>query len=161
MADITAPRTARVPRIVPWSNPLMRWLMRAGIPAGPNVLLTVRGRVSGLARTFPVALLQVDGRLFVQSPYGDVDWVRNLRAAREARLDRGRRQTTVDATELTAAEGGPILLAALAPFRRNRLMARFARVFVPLAADATLDEHIRHVGSHPMFELTPRTADPS
>ena len=158
MSDTTVPHAAHVPRIVPLLDPLMRRLLRAGLPAGPNVLLTVRGRVSGLPRTFPVALLQVDGRLFVQSPFGEVDWVRNLRVAEEGILDRGGRATPVDARELPPAEGGPILIAALAPFRRHRLTARFARVFVPIAADAPLAAHVDHVRSHPMFELRPRPA---
>jgi deazaflavin-dependent oxidoreductase (nitroreductase family) len=158
MSDTIVPRPGHVPRIVSLSNPLMRRLLRAGLPAGPNVLLTVRGRASGLPRTFPVALLQVDGRMYVQSPYGEVDWVRNLRVAGEGVLDRGGRATAVDATELDPAEGGPVLVAALAPFRRHRLTARLARVFVPLAADADLAAHIDHVRSHPVFELRPRPA---
>ena len=35
---------AHVPRIVPLLNPLVRRFMGAGLPFGPNVLLTVRGR---------------------------------------------------------------------------------------------------------------------
>ena len=53
---------AHVPRIVPMFNGLVRRLMRAGLPMGPNVLLTVRGRTSGSPHTFPVALLSWDGR---------------------------------------------------------------------------------------------------
>ncbi len=126
------------------------------MPAGPNVLLTVTGRRTGLARTFPVALMQVDDRMFVQSPYGEVDWVRNLRVAGRATLIRHHRETPVDAVELTPQAGGPVLRQALAPYRRNRLVARFAQVFVPLGPDASLDDHVRHVQGHPMFELLPR-----
>lgn len=153
---VTHPGPARAPRIVPLLNPLMSRLMRAGLPAGPNVLLTVTGRRTGVPRTFPVALLKVDGRMFVQSPYGAVDWVRNLRVAGRAALGHGDGDTPVDAIELTPEEGGPILREALVPYRRNRIVARLARVFVPLAADATPEDHVRHVRSHPMFELMPR-----
>lgn len=61
-------------------NPLMRRLLGAGVPSGPNVLLTVRGRKSGLPRTFPIAMLESGGRCFVQASFGEVNWVQNLRA---------------------------------------------------------------------------------
>jgi len=41
----------------------------------------VRGRTSGLPRTTPLAVIEVDGRRWVWSPWGEVHWVRNLRAA--------------------------------------------------------------------------------
>ncbi len=44
-------------------------------------LPTVPGRKSGVPRTTPVALGERDGRRWLVSPYGEVDWVRNLRAA--------------------------------------------------------------------------------
>ena len=90
MTDIPAPGTSRVPSIVPILNPLIRRLLGAGLPFGPNVLLTVRGRRSGEPRTFPVAILELDGRRYVQSPFGEVNWVRNLRVAGEAVVTRGR-----------------------------------------------------------------------
>ena len=156
MTEIPATRPAHAPRIVALLNPLIRRLMSVGMPAGPNILLTVIGRRTGIPRTFPVALMRVGGRMFVQSPYGDVDWARNLRVAGRATMSRHSRETPVDAIELTPQEGGPILRDALVPYRRNRLVARFARIFVPLAADATLEDHVRHVEGHPMFELLPR-----
>jgi deazaflavin-dependent oxidoreductase (nitroreductase family) len=123
---------------------------------GPNVLLTVNGRISGLPRTFPVALMGSGGRLFVQSPYGEVNWVRNLRATSEGVLTRGRRRDEVDAVEVTPEVGGPILQDALAPYLKRRLTARFVRVFVPLGRDASVEEFVEHVRVHPMFELRPR-----
>ena len=151
----TVPGT-HVPRIVPIFNGLVGRLMRAGLPMGPNVLLTVRGRTSGLPHTFPVALLGSGGRLFVQSPYGEVNWVRNLRAAGEGVLARGRRRDEVDAVELSPDEGGSILHEAVAPYMRGRLTARFVQVFVPLGRHASVEDFIEHVRLHPMFELRPR-----
>jgi deazaflavin-dependent oxidoreductase (nitroreductase family) len=155
MTETPATHSSRAPRVVTAFNPLMRRLMSAGMPAGPNVLLTVTGRRTGLARTFPVALMEVGDRMFVQSPYGEVDWVRNLRVAGRATLTRHHRQTPVATVELTPQAGGPVLRQAPTPYRRNLLVARFARLFVPLAADASLEDHIRHVEGHPMFELVP------
>jgi deazaflavin-dependent oxidoreductase (nitroreductase family) len=71
---------------------------------GPNGLITVRGRISGELRTTPVAFVEIDGRTWVQSPFGDVNWVRNLRAAGEATVTIGMRSEEVSAVELSKAE---------------------------------------------------------
>ena len=144
---------AHAPRIVPLLNPLVRRLMDAGLPFGPNVLLTVRGRTSGLPRTFPVALMSAHGRMLVQSPYGEVHWVRNLRADGQAVLARGRRRDAVLAVELAPEEAGPLLREAVAPYLRHPLVAVFARLFVPLRRDAPVEAFVEHVRAHPMFEL--------
>ncbi|MDQ6790679.1 MAG: nitroreductase family deazaflavin-dependent oxidoreductase, partial [Candidatus Dormibacteraeota bacterium] len=39
---------------------------------GPNGLITIRGRKSGLPRTTPVAIIEVSGRRWVWAPWGDV-----------------------------------------------------------------------------------------
>src|SRR5437660_557036 len=44
----------RVPFFVPIFNPIARRLLGAGVPLGPNALLTVRGRRTGAPRTTPV-----------------------------------------------------------------------------------------------------------
>jgi deazaflavin-dependent oxidoreductase (nitroreductase family) len=83
---------AHVPGFVGAFNSIVTRLARAGIPMGPNALLTVRGRKTGEPRTTPVAVVAIGGRRWVQSPFGDVNWVRNLRAVGEGTLTRGKRQ---------------------------------------------------------------------
>src|ERR671933_2071948 len=90
-------------------NRIVGWLLKAGVRLGPNVLLTVPGRTSGLPRSVPVALVELDGQRYLQSPYGQVAWVRNLRAAGTGTIRRGRRTEAVRATELTAAEAAPVI----------------------------------------------------
>jgi alpha-D-ribose 1-methylphosphonate 5-triphosphate synthase subunit PhnH len=41
---------------VPYFNAIAKPLLAIGIPMGPDVLLTVRGRKSGLPRTTPVTI---------------------------------------------------------------------------------------------------------
>jgi hypothetical protein len=72
-------------------NPIARFLLAAGVPLGPNGLITVRGRKSGLPRTTPVAIIAVAGRRWVWCPWGDTQWVRNLRAAGGATITARRR----------------------------------------------------------------------
>ena len=77
---------ARAPRWVTLINPIARSLLAAGAPMGVNALVTIRGRRSGLPRSTPLAIVRVDGRRWVWAPWGDVDWVRNLRAAGHATI---------------------------------------------------------------------------
>jgi deazaflavin-dependent oxidoreductase (nitroreductase family) len=162
MAHAQPTRPTHAPRIVTFMNPLVNRLARAGLRLGPNVLLTVRGRSSGLPRTFPVALMEADGRLYVQSPYGEVNWVRNLRANERAVLARNGKSEDVEAVEVAPEAAEPILRAVLAPYRRHRLTSAVARVFIPVDADASSDEYIAHARRHPMFELRVAPAsDPS
>src|SRR5512138_3311598 len=91
-----------------WIGPLVRLLLRRGL-GGPNVLLTIRGRRSGRPHTTPVAMLELDDRRFVEAAFGQVDWVRNLRASGEAVLRRGRWSQAVQAVELPPQTAGKLV----------------------------------------------------
>src|SRR5262249_36209754 len=81
-------------------NPLARFLLAAGVPLRPNGLITILGRKGGLPRTTPVAIIEVSGRRWVWAPWGEVQWVRNLRAAGRATVTVRHRKVEVRATEL-------------------------------------------------------------
>ena len=85
-------------------TPLARFLLKAGVPLGPNGLVTIRGRKSGVARTNPVAIIEYSGRRWIWAPWGEVNWVRNLRAAGTATITKHGRTEEVSATELHAEE---------------------------------------------------------
>lgn len=103
--DMTArPGAASAPGWVTLFTPFAKFLLRAGIPLGFNGLITIRGRKSGLRRTNPVAIIQVESRRWVWAPWGEVHWVSNLRAAGQATITKGRRAEEVRATELNAEE---------------------------------------------------------
>src|SRR5688572_6727292 len=91
---------AGVPRWVSLFNPLLKSLLAVGVPMGPNALITIRGRRSGLPRTTPVAIIEVSGRRWIWAPWGEAHWVRNLRAAGHATIGVPRRKEEVRATEL-------------------------------------------------------------
>ena len=144
-------KTSQVPLFVRLGNMLTTTLLRAGFKlVGPGnypmYLLTVRGRKSGLPRTVPVAIIRRNGKRYVGSPYGIVDWVRNLRAAEEATLTRGRRSETVNAIELPTDE------AALILREETRGGNPFTR-FYGVTADSSLEEFERAVVIHPLFVL--------
>lgn len=157
-------------RLLRLVNPLARRLIPAGLPTGaPNVLLTTHGRRSGKLRTVPVGLLELDGRSFVQSSYGEIGWVANLRADGEATvIHPGGRSIPVRAIELSPEEGGAVLRRALQPFRRSRVMRTLLGPhFRPpigvlwqlrIRVDDTLEEYTTEARRHPLFELRPTDA---
>lgn len=102
-------KTYRVTFTVRLSNWLVAKLLRAGVKMGPMVLLTVRGRKSGQPRTTPVAMGEHDGKRYIVGTFGAVNWVRNLRAAGEATLTRGRRVENISVVELSPAEAARLL----------------------------------------------------
>lgn len=105
--------SSTAPRFVRWANVMTTTLLRAGIKlkgfGTPMYLLTVRGRKSGQPRTVPIAIVEQDGKRYIMAPYGRVDWVRNLGAAGQATLTRGRRSEVVRASELPKVEAGAVL----------------------------------------------------
>jgi deazaflavin-dependent oxidoreductase (nitroreductase family) len=155
---MTTPEAAArggVPSIVHFFNPMVRRLLALGVPMGPNVLMTVRGRKSGKAYTFPVATLEVDGREFLFSPFGEVQWVHNLRAAGEATIRRGRRDRPMTAVELTPEVAAPLLEAGLAPVIGAPVFGSMIAGWYGIDRSSTKDDYLAAARQHPAFELTP------
>lgn len=153
METMTESKT-RVPSFVDIFNPLARWMLGAGLPLGPNALITIRGRKSGEPRTTPIALIEIEGRRWVSSPFGDVNWVRNLRAAGEATLAIGRKQRPVTAIELSKEERVAFFRDLMGPYVR-RIPLGLGRLIVGsvLGAKEMLDDPEDAAERHPVFEL--------
>jgi deazaflavin-dependent oxidoreductase (nitroreductase family) len=113
-------------------------------------LLTVRGRVTGRPLTTPVVPVQRDGRVWVVSPFGEVDWVRNARAAGRLDLHRGRERVTYEVRELDPVEAVPVLRAYLS-MPSERFVRRDFGVTAASSDDAIAAEATRH----PVFDLSP------
>jgi deazaflavin-dependent oxidoreductase (nitroreductase family) len=145
---------ARVPKYVGILNPIVQRMLGAGLPMGPNALITIRGRKSGEPRTTPVALIEIEGRRWVSSPYGDVNWVRNLRASGEATLTIGRKQQTVTAVELSKGERVVFFRDLMGPFVR-RIPLGLGRLILGsvLGAKEMFDDPEIAAERHPVFEL--------
>jgi deazaflavin-dependent oxidoreductase (nitroreductase family) len=144
-------KTYQAPLFIRVANVLTTTLLRVGVKlkgAGnyPMYLLTVRGRKSGQPRTLPIAMWERNGKRYVGSVFGIVAWVRNLRAAGEATLTRGRRAETVIARELPQGEAALVLREDIKngnPFARS----------YGVTADSSLEEFERAVLTHPVFEF--------
>jgi len=144
----------RIPGLVGFFNPLAQRMLGIGVPMGPNALITVRGRKSGEPRTTPVALIEIDGKRWVSSPFGDVNWVRNLRAAGQATLTFGRREELVTAKELTEGEKVAFFRDLMGPFVR-RIPLGLGRLMLGsvLGAKDIVDDPVGAAQRHPVFEL--------
>ena len=150
---VTARRgRARLPRWVPFFNRIARPLLAAGIPMGPDVLITVRGRKSGLPRTTPVTICENRGRRGLISPFGEVNWVRNLRTAGRATITAGRRKEEVAAVELGLAEAAEFIRDVLAPHARR---TRIGLWFVRNIDRIDIDHPEEAARGRPVFELHP------
>ncbi len=134
-------------------NPIARFLLGAGVPLGYNGLVTIRGRTSGLPRTTPLAIIEVLGRRWVWSPWGDSQWVRNLRAAGRATITVRRNTSEVRATELDPAERVAFFRDVLGPAVRD---IPFGTWFVRVAEGVDLNRPADAAEGRRVFELHPR-----
>ncbi len=156
--DTQQPRTngpAVAPAYVRAPNSLVRGLLRLGMPMGPNTLLTVRGRTSGQPRTVPVAVTEAEGRRFVIGAYGDVHWVRNLRAAGGGEIVLDGHPTKISAVELDTAQAEQFYRDIVGPYlaRVPRILQVLVRpVFRRVAPDILTDPSMA-ARKRPVFEL--------
>ena len=101
----------QAPRWLKPMNKLMMAIHKLGVPIGPAMVLTVRGRRSGQPRSTPITPFELDGQLYSVAGYSGADWPRNAQAAGEGTLTRGRKAQRVKIVELTPEEASPVLRA--------------------------------------------------
>jgi deazaflavin-dependent oxidoreductase (nitroreductase family) len=151
MSTMSAP--ARAPSFVGLFNPIARRILRAGPLLGPNALITIRGRKSGVPRTTPIALVEIDGKRWVIGTFGDTNWVRNLRAAREATLTVGRKRDEVVADELDVEDRTRFFREVIGPYVRGMRIGGL--LLALLGAKEILDDPRAAAEHRPVFELRP------
>jgi deazaflavin-dependent oxidoreductase (nitroreductase family) len=131
-------------------NPVAKFLLAAGIPLGPNGLVTVRGRTSGLPRTTPVGIIEVSGRRWIWCPWGEVHWVRNLRAAGRATIRKRGWTEELNAIELDRTQRVDFFRDTYAPLVRS---FPFGRTFVRLIDSVDIDDPDGAAEGRCVFEL--------
>ncbi len=145
MIDVVAKtyRTTLVRRV---GNVVISGAVSLGIAPSHYVLLSIRGRRSGVLRTIPIRLMLHDGQEWFVAPYGVRDWVRNARAAGAAVVRRGRRSRQVRLVEVSAAIAAPVLAAYV---RKEPVTRPFfdARVGDPVSAFEA------EASRHPVFQV--------
>jgi deazaflavin-dependent oxidoreductase (nitroreductase family) len=113
-----------------------------------TMLLTVPRRRSGTPRSTPVTLIEKDGQRWLVAPYGQVEWVRNARAAGQVELSRGRRSEMVRVQELAPEVAAPILKSYVE-------RAPITRTYFDVVPDATLAALAAEASKHPVFQVVP------
>lgn len=140
-------KTYRVTPFVRMGNLFARATITSGLRVRKFALLTVAGRKSGEPHSVPIAVVERDGERYLIGAFGDVNWVRNLRAAGEAALTYSGMTEHVSAVELPPEQAAPILKEALAA------APGFVRSYFAVTPDAPLDDFIREAPRHPVFRL--------
>lgn len=119
---------------------------------GPDVLITVRGRKSGLPRTTPVTICQYAGRRGLISPFGESNWARNLRAAGTVTIQFGRTREEARAVELDHGQAVAFVRDVIVPVAQN---SRLGNWFVRNIDKIDIDNPDEAVLGRPVFELFP------
>ena len=127
------------------ANAVVTGLVKLGFRPGANAILTVPGRKTGLPRSTPITVVEYQGRRYVQSPYGEVDWVRNLRAAGKATLQSGRRIEAITVRQLNAEEEAPILQVVL------RRAPKVVQQMSGVTPDSPFEDFVKAAEKHPTF----------
>ncbi len=147
-----APAAHRVSRPQRLANRMLSRALRKG--RGPSFLrlLTVTGRRTGRPVTTPLAPVFDGEQVWIVSPYGEVNWVRNLRACGLAELARGDDRVAFDGRELDPTEAVAVLRTYLA-----MPSERFVRKDFAVNAQSSDEAIAAEAPHHPVFALTPRS----
>ena len=141
-----------LPRAFSVFNAIAKPLLRAGMPMGYNGLLTTTGRKSGEPRTAALAIIERDGRRWVWSPWGEVNWVRNLRASGQATVTVRKRTELVRAVELDDTQRVRFFEQTLQPIARR---IPGGRTFLRVLDGIDIDDPASAAAGKVVFELVP------
>jgi len=129
-------------------NPFLKGLHRLGISVQGSQTLAVRGRKSGEMRTNPVNPFELDGKTYLLAPRGNTQWVRNVRAAGQGELRRGRKARHFHAAEVPDSEKLPLMRLYMDKWSWE------VKGFLGIDADASDEEIERILPDHPAFVLS-------
>ncbi|HEY4912034.1 MAG TPA: nitroreductase family deazaflavin-dependent oxidoreductase [Methylomirabilota bacterium] len=127
-------------------NRLVRLLVRLGSGPERTFLLTVPGHRSGAPRSTPVTLVEEGGRRWLVAPYGEVAWVRNVRAAGNATLSRGGHTDEIALREVGADEAAPVLKLYVT-------RVPITRPYFDVRPGSDLDAFRAEAPRHPVFAI--------
>jgi deazaflavin-dependent oxidoreductase (nitroreductase family) len=125
-------------------NGFTLWLARRGW--GTQVALTTTGRTTGLARTVPVTPLDIEGTGYLVSPYGQVAWVKNVRANPRVKLRHGRQTREVRLMELKPEQAARLL-------HEYWKSEKYARPYFDVGSSPTSGDFRAEASSHPVFRI--------
>jgi deazaflavin-dependent oxidoreductase (nitroreductase family) len=101
-------------------------------------ILTVKGRKSGKLISTPVTPITYEGSIYLVAPRGETQWVRNIRIAKEGKLQVKGKGNAFKATEITGKLRDEVVL--------------FYRKKVTIAEDQF--RLLPDISDHPVFQIT-------
>ena len=111
-------------------------------------MMTVPGRRSKRLHSNPVSVLVEGGQRWVVCPYGEREWVKNVRAAGQITLSRGlSKQKLMASEELNPQISASVLRAY---YRGEAITRKYFRA----GADSSLAEFAAESALHPVFRLS-------
>jgi deazaflavin-dependent oxidoreductase (nitroreductase family) len=142
-------RNWRPTRLGRWINRLTCWWSGLGLPPKFQVVLEVRGRVTGRRRSNPVVIATVEDKSYLVSMLGpDSDWVKNIEATQgDAVIRQGRRRR--------------VHLMPVPPEQRAAILREYVRIapsgrqHFPLPAGAALSDFEAIASRYPVYRVDP------
>jgi deazaflavin-dependent oxidoreductase (nitroreductase family) len=131
------------------ANAFLGALLRLGLGPGFMRLLTVVGRRSGRPHSTPVVPVQNDRGRWLVAPFGEVDWVRNARAAGRVTLRRGRAAEDLTVTEVQPRQA----VAVLREYLGMKPVGRRVQDYFDVTPASSDDEFAAEAPRHPVFAL--------
>ncbi len=135
--------------MVRFVNRLMAGMIRMNMASPTMYLLTVHGRKTGKTYSAPVTLILKDDQRWLVSPYGEVNWVKNARAAGEVTLAHGNKIETVKIHESDPKQSAPIL-------KEYITQIGIVRPYFNAQPDSALEAFEAEATGHPVFLLESR-----
>lgn len=130
-------------------NAVFKTLALLGLGAKYLHLLTVTGRTSGIQRSVPVDVMDVGGERYLVAPYGEVNWVGNLRVAKTATLRRGRQIHPYEAVEVAPDQAVPVI-------REYVRSVPVTKAYWDIDPHSSDEDVLKEAAGHPVFHLNPR-----
>ena len=122
-------------------------LIRRGLAPSTMFVLSVRGRNTGIIRSTPIDPVLLGGHRWLVAPYGEVQWVRNARAAGHVVLSRRGRSEALQIVEATPQQAAPVI-------REYITREVFSRPYFDVAPDSPIEAFVAEAPRHPVFRVT-------
>ena len=127
-------------------NRFLIWMLKVGFAPKSYYLLTVNGRITGNPHSVPVALVEDGANRWLVAPYGEVDWVKNARAAQRVRLSRGKTVEGFGLREMPTDPSKAVLKQYLKSYP-------ITKSYFNAQEDSELNEFEMDAKNKPVFEL--------
>ena len=136
--------------IATFANKAWAAVVSAGLGGDLYVTLEMVGRKSGKKFSLPLVVGRVDGQRYLVSMLGeDVQWVKNVRAAKGNVTIRHGKREKVQLVEVPTEQRAPVIKAYLQ-------RATGAAPHIAVSKDAPLTEFEKIAAAYPVFRVVPQ-----